>query len=44
MLTDVPIDPAGNILAVTTWNFHQAAVMEDPLFPTPREVVGQVEP
>jgi len=34
MLTDVSIDPAGNVWAANNWNFPEAAVAEPPTYPT----------
>ena len=34
MLTDVSIDPAGNVWAANNWNAPEAAVRENPPFPT----------
>ncbi len=34
MLTDVSIDPAGNVWAANNWNLPEAAVGDPPLYPT----------
>ena len=34
MLTDVSIDPAGNVWAANNWNLPEAAVAEPPAYPT----------
>ena len=34
MLTDVSIDPAGNVWAANNWNVPEAAVAENPAYPT----------